>query len=145
MNPHFNNAGVFFATKKQIAPAVYTPATTDGAGIDRLAFGNPQSCKMVAQTGAVTGSTADVKLQDSADNSSFADYIPPRGPTGVTPGVAGDGALTQLTAATTLVEKNVDLSSARRYIRMRSVVAGGTSLALSAEIILCGGDTNPQP
>lgn len=144
MNPFTNNIGATVVTKRQIAPAVYTPATTDGTGIDRLAIGMPMSCKLVASSGAQTGSTADVKLQDSADNSAWADYVPPRGPTGTTPGVAADGACAQIAGANVTNEKNIDLSSARRYIRARSVVAGGTSIALEAHILVGAGDTLPQ-
>lgn len=146
MNPFTNNIGATFATKRQIPPAVYVPGTTDGTGIDRKAIGMPNSCKIVANSGATVGAiTADVKLQDSADNATFADYVPPRGPTGTTPGVAADGACPQLTGANQLQEKNVDLSSARQYIRLRSVVAGGgTSLAVEAHITVGAGDTLPQ-
>lgn len=146
MNPFMNNVGTTFATKRQIPPAVYVPGTTDGTGVDRKLIGMPQSCKIVANSGATVGAiTADVKLQDSADNATFADYIPPRGPTGTTPGVAADGACAQIAGANTLVEKNVDLSSARQYVRLRSVIAGGgTSLAVEAHIVFGGGDTLPQ-
>lgn len=137
MNPHMNNVGSLFSTKRQIAPAVYTPGTTDGTGIDRKAIGNPQSCKIVANSGAVTGSAADVKLQHSSDNVTFVDYVPPRG-------VAADGALPTINAANTLQEKSVDLSSANQYVRLRSVVSGGTNIALEAHIAFGGGDTLPQ-
>lgn len=144
MNPHFNNAGAQFATKRQIAPAVYVPGNTLGAGIDKLAIGNPQSCKMVVDVGAVTGSSGAVVLEDSADNSTFAQYVPPRGPTGTTPGVAADAQINALTVAATLTEKNVDLSSSRRYIRLNSTVTGGTSMAIEAHLVVAGGDTMPQ-
>jgi hypothetical protein len=144
MNPHVHNIGMHFATKRQIPPAVYTPGTTDGTGIDLKAIGSPQSCKIVANSGAQVGSTADVKLQHSTDNVTFTDYVPPRGPTGTTPGVAADGACAQIAAANTLSEKNVDLSSANQYIRLRSVVAGGTSITLEAHITVGGGNAIPQ-
>lgn len=146
MNPFTNNIGATIATKRQIPPAVYVPGTTDGTGVDRSLIGMPMSCKLVASSGATVGAiTADVKLQDSADNSAWADYVPPRGPTGTTPGVAADGAAPQLTGANQLTEKSIDLSSARKYVRARSVVAGGgTSLAVEAHIVFGAGDTLPQ-
>jgi hypothetical protein len=137
MNPHVNNIGVQFATKRQIPPAVYTPGTTNGTGFSKKTIGNPQSCKIVANSGAVVGSAADVKLQHSADNSAWADYVPPRG-------VAADGALPTINAANTLQEKNVDLSSSNEFLRLVSVVSGGTSIAIEAHITVGGGDTIPQ-
>lgn len=146
MNPHFNNAAAAFSVQRQISPVVLAPSTVTGTGIDKLAFGNPQSCKLEVISGVRTGAcNADAKLQDSADNSAWADYIPPRGPTGVTPGVAADGAITQIVATDTTATKNIDLSSSRRYVRASVTAAGGTTIAIAANIILCGGDTLPQP
>jgi succinate dehydrogenase/fumarate reductase flavoprotein subunit len=145
MNPHFNNSGAAVSVKRSVPPALYAAGATNGASIDKLAFGNPQSVKLVAQTGAIAGAPAaqtyDAKLQDSADNSTFADYVPPRG-------VAADAAITQITAANTAAEKNIDVSSSRRYLRAVGTAGftAGTSPTIGAEahLVIGGGDTLPQ-
>lgn len=103
--------------------------TINGAGIDRRGF---ESCTLFASTGDIAGSptatTVDIKLQDSADNSTFADLT--------------GAALTQITAADTLEQKDIDLSGAKRYIRIVRVVAftGGISptVDVGVGVVLAG-------
>lgn len=121
-------------------PVAASAGTRNGAAIDRQGF---LSCVLVAVSGAVSGSpsaqTLDAKLQDSADGSTgWADYVPAG---------AGSGAITQITAANTLARKNIDLSKAKRHIRVVEVVGftGGTSPTLGAQevVVLGGADVLP--
>jgi hypothetical protein len=146
MNNPFNAPDTIKALKG-VPPAASAAGTVNGAGIDRMAVTSGEgylACVLKAHTGAATGApttqTLDVKLQDSADNSSFADYKPD----GTT--VA---AVPQITAVNSENHVNVDLRNARRYIRAVAVTAftGGTSptLASAVDVILCGGAVQPTP
>jgi hypothetical protein len=129
-SPAIMKDGAAFASPQiGTVPAASAAGTVNGTGIDRLGLGSAPgmalSADLVAETGATTGGptsfTVDAKIQDSADNSSFADYVPP--------GAASAAAITTITVANTLARKRVDLSGARRYIRVVTVVAfvGGAS------------------
>lgn len=110
----------------------------NGTGIDLTTIGNPKSCVLYAAGGAASGTpttqTLDAKLQDSADNSTFADL--------------SGAAITQITADSTEGIVDVNLSSARRYVRVVRTVAftGGTSPAwpVDSGIVFGGSDTIPQ-
>lgn len=151
--PSFHNNVNQFQLRGQNVPAAVAAGTRNGTGIDRLARGSPQSCLLWAYTGAATGApdsyTVDAKVQDSADNITFADYVPPRSPANVQPGVAADGAITQITADSSLATKAIDLSSAKRYVRVSEVttLTGGTTpkALVASGLILAGADTNPIP
>lgn len=112
--------------------------TQNGAAINRLSYGNAQSCVLFAQAGAASGSptskTFDVKIQDSSDGSTgWAD-------------VSG-AAVTQITADSAEGYKDVDLSAAKQYIRVVAVMAlsGGSSpeWPVSCSVVLGGADTLP--
>ncbi len=90
-------------------------ANTNGISIDTLGY---NSAAISLETGAVTGTTPtlDVKIQDSADNSTFADLSP-------------SVAFTQVTAANNsqiLRLEGLNGTGRRRYIRVVATV-GGTS------------------
>ncbi|MGW5616278.1 hypothetical protein [Streptomyces sp. NPDC003877] len=97
-------------------------AATNGASIDTAAsaaFG----AQAYLQVFAMTGTDATVKIQDSADNSTFADV------TGL--------SFTQLTAGRT-AERIATASGAtiRRYLRAVTVTTGGfSSLAFSVVVV----------
>ena len=130
----------------EIAPVAGLPAlansagTRTGAAIDRLQSGAlAGSCVLAANVGATTGApsatTYDVKIQDSADGST--NWLDISG-----------AAITQKTSLTAaLVQRDVDLSVARRFIRVVEVVAftGGTTPATPAaiDVILGGFDRVP--
>jgi len=133
-----------------IPPTSPLAGTVNGAGIDRLGFGSvqpqvPLSCVVHAASGALGGGpttqTLDVKVQDSADNSTFNDYIPP--------GAAVVAAIPQITAASSDARVNVDLSMARRYIRAVAVTAftGGASPTMFqfVDVTFGGFDSVPTP
>ena len=111
-----------------VAPGDRAAGAVNGTGIDRMVAESGKgylSCVLFVQTGAASGSptaqTVDAKIQDSADNSTFADYTDPT--------TAAAAAITQITADSTNREKDVNLSNAKRYVRVVLTVAftGGTS------------------
>lgn len=90
--------------------AANTAAATS-SGVDLTAYEGVIS--IVVQTGAITG-TLDGKIQDSADNSSFADV------TGAT--------FTQVTAANKVAALALDTRNVRRYIKYVGTVVTGPVL-----------------
>jgi len=140
MSTHMNNN-----VGAEILPVAGLPAlansagTRNGAAIDRLQSGAlAGSCVIAANVGATTGTpsatTYDVRVQDSADGSTgWADV---------------GAAITQKTSLTAaLAQRDVDLTGARRFIRVVEVVAftGGTTPATPAavDVILGGFDRVP--
>ncbi len=126
-------------------PASVAAGTRNGAAIDRSPAGGVHFAGLALYaaagvlTGAPTAMTMDAKVQDSADGSTgWADYKPD----GVT--VA---AIPQITAANAEAEIDVDLSGAKRYVRIVETVGftAGTSPLLGAQetVILYGADRTP--
>lgn len=105
--------------------AVTATATATGTGVDTLGY---NSAAVALEVGVVSGTspTLDVKIQDSADNSTFADV------TGLT--------FTQVTATGNSQILRVDglnTSTRRRYLRAVGTIAGTTpSFAFGVEILL---------
>jgi hypothetical protein len=93
--------------------AAITAATNNGTGIDCLGFENAKIVLYSAPSGA--GTTSDVKVQDSADNSTFADVT--------------SAAFTQVTTAggAKLYVGDIKLSKRARYIRVVHTGAGGSA------------------
>ena len=87
-------------------------ATAAGTGIDLKGY--ESSVCVIQDIGAVTGTspTCDTRIQDSADNSSFAD-------------VAGL-AFSTVTAANNYQTLNVDPRAVRRYVRIAPIIGGTT-------------------
>lgn len=132
------NIGALLSIVTSVEPQSSVAATINGAGIDRQAHSMAGCCVLHQAAGALGGTptTTSVitKLQDSADNSTFADYLP-------------DGVnvatTTALTAANTENGLSVDLTLARRYIRAVTTIAftGGTSpTALVAGTVVLSGE-----
>jgi hypothetical protein len=99
-------------TVTNVAAPVARTATVTSSGVDLKEYtGNVM---IVQDVGTVSGTTPtlDGKIQDSADNSAFADV------TGYT--------FTQVTASTSLQSLNVDTRKVRRYIRYVGTIAGTT-------------------
>lgn len=122
--------------------AISGAADVNGGGVDRL--GTPAvymyySCMLTLAVGASTGTptsfTVDCRLQDSADNTTFADFKP-------------DGVnvakVPQVAAINTVSRVNVNLTTANRYIRAvgKPAFVSGTSptVLVAAAIILGGSD-----
>ena len=129
------NIGARINVQTGIDPANASAGTTNGAAIDRRGF---LSCVLHHAAGAATGApsaqTADAKLQDSADGSGgWADL--------------SGAAAVQLTADDAEDELDIDLSAAKEFIRVVSVVGftDGTSPAIpvAATVVLGGSDTEP--
>lgn len=80
---------------------------------------------MTQDIGAVAGTTPtlDGKLQDSADNSAWAD-------------VTGE-TFTQVTVSSNLQTKRVDKRVARRYVRYAGTIAG-TSPSFTMSVTIAG-------
>ena len=91
-------------------------ATGDGTGIDITDFVGQAAVTLSAKNVAGTTPTLIVKLQDSANNTDFADIA---GAVFTTVTEAG-------TKAATLEKITISLDSARRYIRAVKTI-GGTS------------------
>ncbi|NUT23277.1 MAG: hypothetical protein HOV77_29255 [Hamadaea sp.] len=108
---------------RQLTAGVRTDAAaTNGTGIDTTAsasFGG----QAYLQVFAFTGTDATVKIQDSADNVTFAD-------------VAGF-AFTQITAGPTAERIALgNTATIRRYVRAASVTTGGfSSLSFAVNVI----------
>lgn len=132
--PHIRNAGAYVKPVHALSPAASAAGARNSAAIDRLGF---ESAVLVAQTGAVTGAptaqTLDAKVQDSADGATgWADYTPPQ----------GSAAIAQITAVDATGRVNVDLSGAKRYVRVVQTIGftAGTSPTLenNAAFVLAG-------
>jgi len=131
------NVGGFVAVATSVLCQAAS-AAVNGGGIDREAHNLPLSCILHTVAGAETGSPSGVslvsKIQDSADGTTYADYIPP--------GQSTVAASTALTAINTENSLAVELSSARRWIRAVATptFTGGTSptILVAVDIILGG-------
>lgn len=135
------DVGATITHKAGLAPISLSAGASNGDAIDRSGM---DSCKLVCSAGAATGSpsaqTVDCKVQDSADGSTgWADYANPPGTT--------TAATTQLTADDTAAEANVNLRSAKQFIRTVTTVGftGGTTPAIvvAPSVILGGASVEP--
>lgn len=103
-------------------------STVNGAGIDTNGFSRALVVLNAGTAGA--SATVDVKIQHSADNSTFADIT--------------GAVFTQVTTANdeTIYLLDLSLVGVNRYIRVVSVVATATS-ALGVEVVLYRGAQAP--
>lgn len=125
-----------------INPISSAAGTVNGSAVDRMAGGGNvgyMSAKVVVQGGAASGTPSAQSitstLQDSADGSTgWADVTDADG--------NAIGELAVISADDGISSLNVDLSRAKRYLRVESVIAftGGTSpeVVHSACIVLGG-------
>ena len=99
-------------TVLSFAPNDVVTATGNETGVDLLDYEGDITLILDAEAGG-SGITYAVKVQDSADNSTFADVT--------------DAAFTTTTANTALVETlTVNSDEIKRYARAVITVAGGT-------------------
>ena len=144
VTPQTIGAALHVAPNAMLPQAFAGATPVQGGGIDRSVAGGKtyQSCVLSASVGTAAGAPSaqavTYKLQDSAENITFADYVEPV--SGVVPTVA-------LTANNTFGIVNVDLSAARRYVQVVATPAftGGTSPSLPGEATLIFGGANTQP
>lgn len=122
--------------------AAKSDGAVNGTGIDRMPKGDTGflSAKLIVNNGATSGTptsfTNTCKVQDSADNSAWADLVP----------TSGSASVVNATASS-VAEVNVDLSNARKYVRVVETIAfvGGTAptLLANATLVLFGADKHP--
>lgn len=123
------NSGALGVGKRAISPQTLTGTTAaNGTGIDRSGY---DSVKIIGSTGAVGGTpssfTVTFKLQDSADNSTFADV---------------SGKSFTVTAADGENTLDVSLIGLNQYIRVvmtPAFVAGTSPSVLAAAAVNLGG------
>ena len=97
-------------------------AATNGTAVD-FAAATSFGFQAYLQVTAFTGTDVTVKLQDSADNSTFADLA--------------SGAFTQTTAAHTTQRIAVGgTATVRRYVRASTVTTGGFSSATFSVVLV---------
>lgn len=121
-----NNIGV----KLAITPAVKT-AAGDGVAIDTLGF---NSVAFAVNTGAVAGAgDFGVKLQHS-DTATGGDFVD-----------APAGTFTSNAPATLAASSayKVGYVGTKRYVRLQTIMAGGTSIALGAVAVLGNAASRP--
>jgi hypothetical protein len=131
------NIGGMVVSLQSVDPIASAAATINGESIDRAAHAMPLSAVMHTQTGAETGAPTSVTvqstLQDSADGTTFANYLPD----GVN---AAQGAA--ITAVSADQNVSVDLTLARRFLRIVTVIAfvGGATptIGVAAELVMGG-------
>ena len=100
------------ATVLDLAPNDVVATTQTETGVDLQPYEGSMICVLDAEAGGAS-ITYSVKLQDSADNSTFGDL--------------SGAAFTTTTANTALVEKLVvDIDNCKRYVRAVITVAGGS-------------------
>lgn len=99
-------------TASLVPPASHAAGTNNGTGVDILLYEGVIECTQ--NIGALTGSMTS-KIQDSADNASFAD-------------VTSQTASFAVGAANTPNSLKLDTRALRRYIRYVDVVTGGPIL-----------------
>lgn len=96
------------------APAAVT-ATGNGTGVDRTGLEGRGVALLASAAGTGTTPTLDVKLQDSADDVTYADIV--------------GATFTQVTGAAAAFEKiavELDLSGIKKFIRAVDTVGGST-------------------
>lgn len=147
-------------TRAAIASA-FTSLTAGGSGdntavtglsIDRAALGLPQSCILnwnftATLAAAATLTIKDLVIQDSADGTNWATYVPPRPDAAIAaPGVVatGPGGGGTVRGVSRL---NVNLTAARQFVRFGwtpDLSASATDTAIvAATVTMAGFDRLP--
>lgn len=120
-----------------IAPIAVGAATTNGATIDTLGFGDGMA---IVTVGATTGSPSSFTVDAKVQESSAANFASPTDITGA--------AITQVVAAAKTAEIKIPMSriraASKRYVRVviTTTVTGGSSPTVAiGSVILLG---NPE-
>lgn len=139
MRALINDIGAFLKGKRGVSPAARAAGTFNGPGLDRLTFNNPQSCALIAVSGAETGAptarSVQAKLQHSSDNGvgdAYADF----GGAGVT-----------VSAIDSEGQADYNLAGAKQWVRAVEVVTftGGTSPTLECATAIAFGGSEEVP
>lgn len=136
-------SGFHFATAVGLAPAAVT-TNGNGTGIDRLHYSHLLA---VANTTYTSGTgTLDIKIQDSADNSTgWADLTPTylfdSNASGIT-----TAAFSQI-STDGVIKLDVDLGAAKRYIRFVKIASdtGSPSFVVGVVALLGNKEASDQP
>lgn len=115
------NSNMDFAISLNIA--AYT-ATTNGAGVDVSNYGEVE---ILIAPGTRTDGTHTPKVQESPDNSTWADVA------------AADLVGTALAAIASNTVQRVGYIGSKRYLRVVTTVAGATTGAIYGGVIARGG------
>jgi hypothetical protein len=100
--------------------------TTNGTGVDLQQYvGIPIASINCAAATAGSSPTMDIKIQDSADNSTFAD---------VSPAIAA----TQVTTVDSIQQLAIDKRVVRRYIRAVATIGGTSSPSFPVSVVIIG-------
>jgi len=111
-----------------------TAAANNSTGVDTQ--GATRALVTFSSNPTGTGTTSDCKLQDSADNSTFADVATAAFAQVTTAGAAG-AIVTQV--------MDVDLSKRKRYLRVVHTGAGGSAAGNATASILLFNHHNLPP
>lgn len=122
-----NNVGTHLQTIA-LAPMANITTTANGTGVDARDFVGEIAILLSAVNVAGTTPTLIVKVQDSADNTTFADIS---GAVFTTVTEAG-------TKAATLEKITLNVDSAKRYLRVVKTVAGTNSPEFSLSCTALG-------
>ena len=123
-----------------------------GPSIDRLNLGRRYlSCKVLVpfQAAVSNGKKASVSagIQDSGDGSSWADYSTDTEPGATVLGTSATSASS--TGGNSAAYHNVDLTRARRYIRMKATAdlsassSSNNNVALAGVVVFAGAEAVP--
>jgi len=100
---------------KSLFPALSRAATANGSGVDMVDYEGIAVVQLDSAAGSA--GTLDIKIQESDDNSTFAD-VPTAEITG--------GAFTQVTTGgASLQTRYIDISARKRYLRGVCTIATG--------------------
>lgn len=116
------NLGDILQVIQVLAPARKT-ASENGTGIDMQQYVGDVKVILSSSAGGGTSPTLDVKLQDSDDNSTFAD-------------ISG-ATFTQVTATASTQAITLNIDAAKRYIRAVTTI-GGTSPTFDMALVAVG-------
>ncbi len=107
-----------------LGPAART-ATANGTGVDLAGY---SAIALLIVAGTVTDGTHAVKLQESADNSTWADVA----------AADLDGTAVSLQAAQSNTVAEIGYKGIKRYIRAVSTVSGATTGGVYTALVLRG-------
>ena len=93
-------------------PTAARTATANGTGVDLNDYEGDIAIMIDSDAGTGTAPTLDVKIQDSADNSAFADVT--------------DATFTQITTTAGRQKIVVNSDSSARYVRAVATITGTT-------------------
>lgn len=110
-------------TLLNLFPSAARTATANGTGVDLQQYSGDVAVVLDSAAGTGTSPTLDVKLQDSADNSTFADIT--------------SATFTQVTGTAAQQKIVINKDAAKRYVRAVATI-GGTSPSFTFSVNAVG-------